>query len=865
MERVFYRLGLSIGHHPWRYILVLTLITFISLIGFLRFHQLNNARITYTASDSPSHIEGKMLEEFLRQNGTLHMMEVMVRSKDRGSLLRSEYLEQLTDLTGEIANIIQVQDEHGKNLTYRDLCEPYCQKNDALYALLSWYDEDEDDDDDEDGSSNDTSIELKYPVMKIYGKKVFIAGNIYDVSFKGNSSIIQGFSTVVLRYYMTHKTLQPMFDFEEKLVHLFYETDKYPLLEGGVASDNLIAKEVKAIGTKMVPLLGVALAVLTGFLIICSIRSKRRESKPLEAVLGAIIPVMSGLTTVGIVSATGLAFQSIVVGVLFLVLAIGIDDVFVILSAWHRTDKSLDTPRRLAETVQEAGCSMTVTSVTNFISFANGVFSTTSALQAFAVYGSVASIVCYVYQLVIFPAILAITAHKEYTEVDLHEKKCCVPPEIKVIKKAANFHDNAWKTLARIVEKPWMRILTIAVLVGYWYLTGVGITSMETDLAIQRIAPPHTRIVKFKIEYDRVIQEMQTVGVLVRHPGDLRNPKQLQKVQKMIHDFETAIYSYGNESTYAWIQPYLDHLAEEGKAKNVPFTYKKVPDFLKTDNVYSASMKVNESACAQNSPNCISAFLFTTGFTTVAKYSDMYPLLLEWRAISAKYPDLQVYAYSERSNFADQTHDMVGTVWQTVLSEVVCMALSFVLFIPDLVSILAAFFSLLSVNMGVFGFLSLWGVRIDPVSISTLLMAIGFSVDIGAHISYHIYQEKLPTMRQKIERSLLHIGWPTMQGGLSTMLAMMPITFHPSYLGMVFFKSVFLVSMFGLVHGLVVLPVFLSMFSQLFGYCKGRRDQVGKGSEGGSGYSSSSDSDKQDERFHSQRASINNPAFVKGY
>lgn len=53
---------------------------------------------------------------------------------------------------------------------------------------------------------------------------------------------------------------------------------------------------------------------------------------------------------------------------------------------------------------------------------------------------------------------------------------------------------------------------------------------------------------------------------------------------------------------------------------------------------------------------------------------------------------------------------------------------------------MAAVFSVFSVSWGIFGLLALWNVDLDPLSMAALLMAIGFSVDFTAHISYHYYK-----------------------------------------------------------------------------------------------------------------------------
>uniref|UniRef100_A0A1I7XIU0 SSD domain-containing protein n=1 Tax=Heterorhabditis bacteriophora TaxID=37862 RepID=A0A1I7XIU0_HETBA len=225
---------------------------------------------------------------------------------------------------------------------------------------------------------------------------------------------------------------------------------------------------------------------------------------------------------------------------------------------------------------------------------------------------------------------------------------------------------------------------------------------------------------------------MQIVAIVVTHPSDLRDRAQLETVQRMIKDFETSSYRFvriiikqGKKKNFVIVKSKqseinsnfrlivkIKHIRKVTKRmkvlssfQQVKFTYTDIPSFLKSDSYWKATIKVNETACEENQPSCIGSFLFTTGFTTL-------------------------------------TDALGDVIWQTLLSEVICMGLSFIIFVPDIVSIVAAMFSLLSVNLGVFGFLSLWGVGIDPVSMAALLMSIGFSVDISAHISYHYYEVK---------------------------------------------------------------------------------------------------------------------------
>lgn len=154
-----------------------------------------------------------------------------------------------------------------------------------------------------------------------------------------------------------------------------------------------------------------------------------------------------------------------------------------------------------------------------------------------------------------------------------------------------------------------------------------------------------------------------------------------------------------------------------------------------------------------------------------------------------------------------------STVYGSVIAALFCTALICLIFIPHFLSVISAVLSVLSISFGIFGLLSLWGVDLDPLSMAALLMAIGFSVDYIAHISYHYYKTPPGHPRKRIAHALDVIGWPMMQVGLSTVVGLSPLLFKQSYLAMVFFKTITVVVFLGMFHGLVVLPAILTMLT----------------------------------------------------
>ncbi|KAA0183387.1 hypothetical protein HAZT_HAZT002792 [Hyalella azteca] len=106
----------------------------------------------------------------------------------------------------------------------------------------------------------------------------------------------------------------------------------------------------------------------------------------------------------------------------FLMLGIGIDDAFVTLSAWHRTRPQDSVRERMAQTYSESAVSISITSITNMISFFIGTFTYFSSVMVFCLYLGTSVLMAYVWHITLFGACLALSGRAEKQQ--LHNITC---------------------------------------------------------------------------------------------------------------------------------------------------------------------------------------------------------------------------------------------------------------------------------------------------------------------------------------------------------------------------------------------------------------------------------------------------------
>ncbi|TKR92205.1 hypothetical protein L596_006903 [Steinernema carpocapsae] len=208
----------------------------------------------------------------------------------------------------------------------------------------------------------------------------------------------------------------------------------------------------------------------------------------------------------------------------------------------------------------------------------------------------------------------------------------------------------------------------------------------------------------------------------------------------------------------------------------------------------------------------VTKFRFLVGMRDISRTSQQQETTALMREVAARYPHYNVTTFMPLWLFTDQYDLVVPNTVQDIVIAVVMMIIIAVLLIPQPLCAFWVAFTIGSIDLGVIGFMTLWDVNFDVISMITIVMSVGFSVDYSAHITYGYVIADEPTASGRIRAALGALGGPVTQGATSAILAVVTLANIPSYTIVTFFKTVFLSISIGLLHGLVFLPVILSLF-----------------------------------------------------
>ncbi|XP_058492646.1 patched domain-containing protein 3 [Solea solea] len=810
----FERIGFFIGSHPWWYLITPLFLS--ALLGsgfyFLPCRMSNNIEEEFTPFNGQAKKEREYIQETFPVNESMFSRlrlstdgnyATLIATSDR-NILTVESLQVILHLDLKIRRMVV---EFGnQSFTYADICAEVmgsCVSNDIL-DLIKY------------NASNIGALRLTFPWYDSDSKRVPLYLSLGSVKVNEESSVVESAHAIQL-YYFLQEGNKPKTDlWLEKFIDMVSNASSAHI-QVSYSTSMSLQWEFEETPSSVISLFSITYAIAITFSIASCWRLDNVRTKVWVAWFGVFSTGLSILSGFGALLLLGQPFVMPAASCPFLILGIGIDDMFIMISSWQRTCVMDSVPTRLAHTYKDAAMSITITSLTDALAFFLGFISPFGSVQSFCLYAGICVCFCYLYNITFLGACMALNGHRE--EGNRHWFTCAVVP----VSPAENSnacsiccvggkYDNVTEKeetefIGHVFEKfygPFLthkliKVLVLVIYMGYLAAGIYGCLILEEGLDIRNLALDDSYLVAY---YDDQRQHFSgysvNVMVAVTQTIEYWNRTEQESLQSCISNFQSL--SYVN-STMAWFlsfQQYADAnkfdiSSEEAFQTHLSQFLQHAPMFRQDIN-FTADNEIGASRFFIQTLDNVTEKEMMTG---IRKTAEECPIKL--------------LVYHPAFIYFDQYTVIVENTIQTVLVAVCVMLVVALLLIPSLLCSLWVAFAVLSVIVGVSGFMALWGVKLDSISMINLVMSIGFSVDFSAHISYSFVTSPKRDPNEKAIDALAHLGYPVLQGAVSTILGVVVLSVSGSYIFRTFFKVVFLVITFGLVHGLVFIPVFLTL------------------------------------------------------
>lgn len=171
--------------------------------------------------------------------------------------------------------------------------------------------------------------------------------------------------------------------------------------------------------------------------------------------------------------------------------------------------------------------------------------------------------------------------------------------------------------------------------------------------------------------------------------------------------------------------------------------------------------------------------------------------------------DLSCFFYSPAFIFYEQYVEIWPSTFQTVGTALGVMIVVTVIFMPNPLMVFVVLVTLISILLGIFGFMYFWGLTLSSITMIHLIMSVGFSVDFSVHICHAFLAVRSEKQAGALTSALDKVGGPIINAAFSSILGISMLGFSKSYIFRSFGKVMFLVIGFGLFHAVFVLPVIL--------------------------------------------------------
>ncbi|KAL2830459.1 patched family-domain-containing protein [Aspergillus cavernicola] len=514
------------------------------------------------------------------------------------------------------------------------------------------------------------------------------------------------------------------------------------------------------------------------------------QSKFTLGVVGIVIVLMSVSASVGLFSAAGIKVTLIIAEVIpFLVLAVGVDNIFLIVHEFERLnvshlDEEID--ERISRALGRIGPSIFLSAITETVAFALGVFVGMPAVRNFAVYAAGAVFINAILQVTMFISVLALNQKRvESLRAD------CIP--CLTVRKAHSgmpedqaFDDqDGESTLQKLIRKVYAphllnRGVKVLVVITFLGILTAGLALIpEVALGLdQRIALPSD---SYLIQYFDDLSEYFGSGPPVYFVTRGVNITEREHQQQLCGRFTTceeyslpfvleqeskrSNVSYISGSTASWLDDFFywlnpqqdccyenDELCFEDRTPAWNISLSGMPEgqefihYLEKwiDSPTEASCPLGgkapySTALVYDTKHVTTnASHFRTSHTPLRTQDDFIKSYISARRIArgiSEEHDIDVFPYSKSYIFFDQYISIVQLAGTLLGSAVALIFAITSVLLGSVATGAVVTATVVMIVVDIIGSMAIAGVSLNAVSLVNLIICVGIAVEFCAHIA----------------------------------------------------------------------------------------------------------------------------------
>ncbi|XP_055296327.1 NPC intracellular cholesterol transporter 1-like isoform X2 [Sitodiplosis mosellana] len=321
------------------------------------------------------------------------------------------------------------------------------------------------------------------------------------------------------------------------------------------------------------------------------------DSKITLGIGGIAIVLSSVVVSVGIFGYIGVQTTLIIVEVIpFLVLAVGVDNIFILVQTHQREPKEPNETHanHIGRVLGKVGPSMLLTSISESCCFFLGALSDMPAVRAFALYAGLALIVDFILQITCFVSLLSLDAQRQ--AANRFDLFC-------FIKTKGKEEDDDQPTEGTLYEffkliyvpvlmHKFVRVIVVILFVG-WFCTSLSLApNIEIGLD-QKLAMPED---SFVLKYFQFFERFPNVGPPVYFIVTGINYSDPLQQNQICSDYYCSKDSLISQISYASQMPNVTYI------KNTQFSW--IDDYFEWISLdFCCLLYTNDSMCPSNAKN----------------------------------------------------------------------------------------------------------------------------------------------------------------------------------------------------------------------------------------------------------------------